>query len=472
MAISKPKAVGSRTGITGLLNVRRETSGEQIDQIAIDLISPNPKQPRSHFDGDALAELASSIKEHGILQPLIVTGDQTVEGRYWLIAGERRLRAAGIAGLATVPAIVREATMAQLAEWALVENVQRADLSAIEEAKAYQQLIDELHLTQEQVADRVGKSRSAVANKLRLLKLPDAVQAAIAEGKIEEAHGRELLRIPPDWATATMRVFRQLIDHEWSKRDLKWNIDQVMVAVNRQAQKPAVNSEATYVSPGASASNQLSQPAIISTTYVSRDVPSTEDERAAAEDFRAQRDESTCINKEKMLEIWLPVTKLDSRVIWNDVRFWRLLAKRQGSYLPTDSAERATSVLDLLNYYLDKLCNSAMIWCNGAVRVYNLDTLRSIVAELQEIFDPSAATSIPDWLKGWGEEGEDEVWRRFEHEIGGDWDNLADQVEEIEQERVLMRAIAECGNQITVGIFKHRLQQIRLADAAEAEVRR
>jgi ParB family chromosome partitioning protein len=146
------------------------------------------------MDPDALAELAASIREHGVIQPLIVTRVGTGGTRaYQLVAGERRWRAAQLAGLATVPVLVKEVTSQQLLELALVENIQRADLNALEEAGAYHALMTEFSLTQHDVADRVGKSRVAVANTLRLLRLPDRVKALLAEGALSEGHARALL---------------------------------------------------------------------------------------------------------------------------------------------------------------------------------------------------------------------------------------------------------------------------------------
>lgn len=164
-------------------------------QIAIEQISPNPHQPRSRFDPAALNELAASIREHGIIQPLIVTQSPEEPGRYWLVAGERRWRAAQLADLRTVPVTIREATPQQLLEWALVENIQRADLNALEEAEAYHALVEDFGLTQAEVGRRVGKSRSAVANTLRLLHLPQPVQAALLEERISAGHARALLAL-------------------------------------------------------------------------------------------------------------------------------------------------------------------------------------------------------------------------------------------------------------------------------------
>jgi ParB family chromosome partitioning protein len=159
-------------------------------QAPIDAIVPNPRQPRMAMAEDDLAELAASIQEHGIIQPLIVT---RAGAGYQLIAGERRWRAAQRAGLTSVPVIVKDVSSQELLELALVENVQRADLNALEEALAYRQLMDDFGLTQEQVARRVGKSRVAVSNTVRLLALADPVKEALIQSLITEGHARALL---------------------------------------------------------------------------------------------------------------------------------------------------------------------------------------------------------------------------------------------------------------------------------------
>ena len=160
-----------------------------VNQVAIGSIVPNPEQPRTTFNPEELGELAASILEHGIIQPLVVTkGSQPEE--YILIAGERRLQASKKAGLKKVPVIIRDANNRELLELALIENVQRADLSPLESAEAYQRLQKEYQLTQEEVAQRVGKSRVAITNTLRLLALSAAVKQAIADRKISEGHGR------------------------------------------------------------------------------------------------------------------------------------------------------------------------------------------------------------------------------------------------------------------------------------------
>jgi ParB family chromosome partitioning protein len=177
--------------------------------LLLDQISPNPRQPRHRFDQEELDELAASIREHGVIQPLIVTQVEGLQA-YTLIAGERRLIAARLAGLDRVPVIVREASGEQLLELALVENVQRADLGALEAAEAYRQLAEDFGLSHEEIARRVGKSRVAVTNTLRLLKLPETVQKALAEQRISEGHGRALLALstPHTQAAALQTILR------------------------------------------------------------------------------------------------------------------------------------------------------------------------------------------------------------------------------------------------------------------------
>lgn len=174
--------------------VHRRVMGELTQEVPVDQIAPNPYQPRRHFDPQALEELASSIRAHGILQPLVLArAEPTSPTPYYIVAGERRWRAAKLAGLTHVPAIIKDASQQQLVEWALVENVQRENLNPLEAAMAYKSLIEGFGLTQAEVAERVGKSRAAIANTLRLLNLVPEAQAALLEGKITEGHGRALL---------------------------------------------------------------------------------------------------------------------------------------------------------------------------------------------------------------------------------------------------------------------------------------
>lgn len=184
--------------------------------VAVDRLLPNPHQPRAMFDPAALEELAASIRTHGIIQPLVVTAAPDKAAHFWLIAGERRWRAAQIAGLRDVPVIVREATPQQLMEWALVENVQRADLNPLEEATAFHTLMTEFGLTQAEVAERVGKSRPAIANTVRLLTLPIEAQQAIIDGQISAGHARALLGLPDQ--TAIRRTLSEVIKRDLSVR--------------------------------------------------------------------------------------------------------------------------------------------------------------------------------------------------------------------------------------------------------------
>ena len=163
--------------------------------VSTENIIPNPRQPRDSMNPDDLQDLANSIREHGIIQPLIVT-HEPMSDTYVLIAGERRLQAARLVGLDKVPVVIRTATDQQRLELALIENVQRADLSPLETAEAYRKLADEFNLSHEEIAVRVGKGRVAVTNTMRLLKLPDQAKKALIEGKISEGHGRALLGLP------------------------------------------------------------------------------------------------------------------------------------------------------------------------------------------------------------------------------------------------------------------------------------
>ena len=190
---------GLGRGLDALIEAASTGATEGIQRVPIDAIGPNPRQPRHTLRADDLAELAASLREHGLIQPLIVTrAPLGADVAYTLIAGERRWRAARLAGLSEVPVIVREATPQGMLELALVENLQRADLNPLEEAAAYRALMDEFGLTQEQVAARVGKSRAAVANSVRLLHLAQPVKDALSDGQISEGHARALLGLPDE----------------------------------------------------------------------------------------------------------------------------------------------------------------------------------------------------------------------------------------------------------------------------------
>lgn len=185
-------------------------------KIKISLIEPNATQPRKIFDEESLYELANSIKAYGILQPLIV---QKKADHYEIIAGERRWRAAKLAGLVEVPVIIREYDRQQTMEIALIENVQRADLNPIEEAMAYQQLIQEFHLTQEEIALRVSKNRATITNSMRLLKLDKRVQQMVAEGEISNGHARALLGLED--GEQQYQVAKKIVQENLSVRDVE-----------------------------------------------------------------------------------------------------------------------------------------------------------------------------------------------------------------------------------------------------------
>ena len=188
---------GLGTGLAALIPaeaVTNEAGTTMLQDLPVVAIEPNPNQPRVHFDEESLADLAASIRELGVLQPVLVRAAEP--GRYRLIAGERRWRAARRAGLDTIPAIVRDTDELGSIEQALVENLHRQDLTALEEAAAYQQLIEDFDLTHEQIATRVGKSRVAVTNTLRLLQLPPTIQHLLADGRLTAGHARALLGSP------------------------------------------------------------------------------------------------------------------------------------------------------------------------------------------------------------------------------------------------------------------------------------
>jgi ParB family chromosome partitioning protein len=190
------------------------TGGAAAVEIPIDRVSRNPHQPRSNFDDASLGELSASIVAHGVLQPIVVRS--TNDGGYELIAGERRLMASRAAGLSTIPAVVREAAGGEALELALVENLQRADLNAMEEAGAYRELIDRFGLSHEAVARQVGKSRVAISNALRLLDLAPETRQAIVDGRISEGHGRALAAITiPELQRAVLQL---VLDRQLSVR--------------------------------------------------------------------------------------------------------------------------------------------------------------------------------------------------------------------------------------------------------------
>lgn len=200
-----------KTGLGRGLGALIPTTAPAVESVDIDLIVPNPEQPRFGLDPDALNELAASIREHGLIQPLVVSRVERDHGViYQLIAGERRLQAARIAGLERVPVVVKEAAGRDLLELALVENLQRSDLNPLEEGQAFRRLVDEFGMTQEEVAARVGRSRTAVANAIRLLSLDEDVKASLARGEISEGHARALLGLAD--VAQRRRAWREVVD--------------------------------------------------------------------------------------------------------------------------------------------------------------------------------------------------------------------------------------------------------------------
>jgi len=200
-----------------------------VREISLADIVPNPRQPRSAVLPETLSELADSIREHGVIQPIIVTRTLPAGGgSYQIIAGERRWRAARLAGLSTVPVIVKEATPEQLLELALVENIQREDLSPLEEGEAFRALIDDFGLNQGEVAEKVGKSRVAVANTLRLLRLPDPVKALLTEGALSEGHARALLALPED--DLIVKAAEQVVARELTVRQTEDLVRRLLAA--------------------------------------------------------------------------------------------------------------------------------------------------------------------------------------------------------------------------------------------------
>ena len=213
------KSLGLGRGLDALIDTTHiSTAGSSsISEIALEKIYPNPDQPRRTFDEEALEELALSIKEHGVISPITLRKESN--SHYMIIAGERRFRAAKIAGLAAIPAYIRTAKDEQVMEWALIENIQREDLDAIEIALAYQRLMDEYNLTQERMSERVGKKRATVANYLRLLKLPAEIQLGIKEKKIDMGHARAILGSPSP--ERQLSIYKRIVQDGLSVRKVE-----------------------------------------------------------------------------------------------------------------------------------------------------------------------------------------------------------------------------------------------------------
>ncbi|HOB21655.1 MAG: ParB/RepB/Spo0J family partition protein [Firmicutes bacterium] len=218
-------------GLEALIEPVSTPSGESIRQVPIENIQPNPYQPRQEFDPEKLAELATSIKEHGIIQPLVARQEGTM---YTLVAGERRWRAARQAGLTHVPVIIRHLGDEQLMMLALIENLQRENLNPIEEAEAYQRLIDEFSLTQEELAQTLGKSRPAIANALRLLSLPEEIREGVSRETISAGHARALLALGS--TSQQLEAYREVVRRGLSVRATE-NMVRAMLAGKRARPK-------------------------------------------------------------------------------------------------------------------------------------------------------------------------------------------------------------------------------------------
>lgn len=220
----------------GVINNSNMISEVKVVKVAIDQIFPNPYQPRKNFDDEALRDLSASIAQFGVLQPLLVAPADN--GRYMLIAGERRLRASKMAKLQEVPVIISEYTSQQIAEIALIENLQREDLHFLEEAEGYEKLMEEFHLTQEAMAARVGKKQSTIANKLRLLRLSDRIRKILVEGGLTERHARALLKL--DDEEKQVQVLTIVIDNGYSVRQTESYIEKLLEDKKQEKKKRMV----------------------------------------------------------------------------------------------------------------------------------------------------------------------------------------------------------------------------------------
>ena len=235
--------MGKRGLGKGLSALIAETSGGEQDgrvrEVPVTQVTPNPYQPRTLFDPIKMEELASSIKEHGILQPILLR--EIGHERFQIVAGERRFRAAQSAGLTLVPAIIKECGERDLLEMAVIENVQRDDIGAMEAARAYRRMIDEFGMTQETVSRRVGKSRSSVANVLRLLDLPEFVQDSLERNEITEGHGKALLKLRDD-SPALERAWQRTVQGQLSVRATEKVVEDLLASVQFSARTASASS--------------------------------------------------------------------------------------------------------------------------------------------------------------------------------------------------------------------------------------
>ena len=218
------------------LGERKAVSEVKVVKVPIDMIFPNPYQPRKNFDDAALEDLSASIAQYGVLQPLLVSPAE--DGRYMLIAGERRLRASKMAKLAEVPVIISEYTSQQIAEIALIENLQREDLHYLEEAEGYEKLMNQFHITQEAMAARVGKKQSTIANKLRLLRLSAPVRKVLMDAELSERHARALLKLPDD--EKRLEVLETIVAKNFSVRQTEEYINKLLDGKSEEKRKRMV----------------------------------------------------------------------------------------------------------------------------------------------------------------------------------------------------------------------------------------
>lgn len=207
---------GLGKGLGALIPENAEPMANAVTEIKVTEIIPNENQPRRHFNDEALRELAESINEHGVVQPIIV---KRVENGYSIIAGERRWRASRLAGKKTIPAIIKDYSQVEIMEIALIENLQREDLNAIEEAHAYKTLMEEYHMTQEEIAKRIGKSRPAIANSLRLMQLPEKIKELLQNGSLSAGHARALLAV--DGVKRQLEIAEKIVDQQLNVRQVE-----------------------------------------------------------------------------------------------------------------------------------------------------------------------------------------------------------------------------------------------------------
>jgi ParB family chromosome partitioning protein len=210
------KKNGLGKGLGALIRENEHDINSSVTELKITELEANQNQPRRFFDDQALQDLSGSIKEHGVVQPIIV---RKLDDSYQIVAGERRWRAARLAGLKTVPVIIKDYSNVQVMEIALIENLQRQDLNSIEEALAYKSLIEEHDMTQEEISEKIGKSRSAIANTLRLLNLPEEIKNMVVHGKISAGHARALLAIEDK--KKQMEIAQKIIDQQLNVRDIE-----------------------------------------------------------------------------------------------------------------------------------------------------------------------------------------------------------------------------------------------------------